>query len=109
MYDDDLMEDRVAMNLLYIQAVSDVERRWIVTNKETERQLAALQAKGSKKEYLRLCRTLKFYGYIQFKPSITDYPFSNSRTIVNAGNRELVFRCQGNNVIIVTSYVDIHL
>lgn len=97
MFDDDLIGDPVAMNLLYVQAVSDVERRWIITNKETQRQLASLQAKGSKKEYLRLARTLKFYGYLQFKPSMTDFPVANSRVVVSAGNRELIFRFQGNN------------
>lgn len=44
------MSDRVGLNLLYMQTVQDVERGWILTNHEIQRQLAALQAKGAKKE-----------------------------------------------------------
>ncbi|XP_023211963.1 sorting nexin-17-like [Centruroides vittatus] len=93
-YDDDLLDDRTALNLLYVQAISDVERGWTITTKETQQQLAALQAKGSKKEYLQLARTLKYYGYIQFQPCKSDFPQQNSKVIVSAGGRELSFRVQ---------------
>ncbi|KAG7178098.1 Sorting nexin-17-like 1 [Homarus americanus] len=46
----DVMGDRVGLNLLYAQTVQDVERGWILTNREIQRQLAALQAKGAKRE-----------------------------------------------------------
>jgi len=92
-----VIEDRCALNLLYIQAVDDIERKWVLVNQETERQLASLQAKGSKKEYILLARTLKFYGYIQFKPCGCDFPTPNSKVVVTAGNKELVFRYPGNN------------
>lgn len=97
LYDEDLMGDRIAMNLLYVQAVSDVERGWTMTNKETRRQLVALQAKGSKREYLRLARTLRFYGYLQFKSCISDYPIAYSKATVCAGNKEMVFQYHDNN------------
>lgn len=48
--DQEVMSDRVGLNLLYMQTVQDVERGWILTNHEIQRQLAALQAKGAKKE-----------------------------------------------------------
>lgn len=48
--DDDLIDDRVAMNLLYVQAVSDIDRGWVIADKEQHRRLAALQQKNSKKE-----------------------------------------------------------
>lgn len=93
-YDEDLVDDRAALNLLYVQAISDVEHGWIVATKETQQQLAALQAKGSKKEYLQLARTLKYYGYIQFQPCSSDYPQPGSRVVVTAGGREFSFRFQ---------------
>lgn len=48
--DDDLIEDRVAMNLLYVQANSDIDRGWVNADTEQHRRLAALQKKNSKKE-----------------------------------------------------------
>ncbi|ELU18303.1 hypothetical protein CAPTEDRAFT_150546 [Capitella teleta] len=93
-FEDDLMGDRIAMNLLYVQAVSDLERGWVWAPKDQQRQLNTLQQRGSKKEYLELARTLKYYGFTQFKPCFTDYPHADCRVIVSAGNKELNFRIQ---------------
>lgn len=49
-------------------------------------------------QYLRLARTMKYYGYIQFKPCVTDYPHPHSRVFVAAGHRELNFRIQTDSV-----------
>nr|XP_034966227.1 sorting nexin-17 [Zootoca vivipara] len=49
-FDDDVMEQRVGLNLLYAQTVADIERGWILANKEQHRQLKSLQEKVSKKE-----------------------------------------------------------
>ncbi|XP_072042447.1 sorting nexin-17-like [Amphiura filiformis] len=91
-YDDELVDDRVALQLLYVQIVSDVERGWVEGTKEQLSRLEALKAKGSKKEYLKFARTLKFYGFIQFKSCKTDYPADNTPVMVCAGNKELIFR-----------------
>ncbi|XP_013392676.1 sorting nexin-17 [Lingula anatina] len=93
-FDDDLLEDRIAMNLLYVQAQSDLERGWIHATKEQMKQLTNLHQKGSKKEYLRLARTLKYYGFLHFKKCQTDYPQDGCAAVVAAGNRELNFRIQ---------------
>ncbi|XP_058611161.1 sorting nexin-17 isoform X2 [Onychostoma macrolepis] len=90
-YDNDVMDDRVGLNLLYAQTVSDIERGWILVNKEQHRQLKSLQEKGSKKEFIRLAQTLKYYGYIKFDPCITDFPEKGCHVIVGAGNNELNF------------------
>ncbi|KAG9337478.1 hypothetical protein JZ751_028669 [Albula glossodonta] len=55
------------------------------------RQLKSLQEKGSKKEFIRLAQTLKYFGYIKFDPSITDFPEKGCHVIVSAGNNELNF------------------
>lgn len=91
-YDSDVMEDLVGLNLLYIQTVSDIERGWILVNKEQHRQLKSLQEKASKKEFIRLSQTLKYYGYIKFDPCITDFPEKGCQVIVSAGNSELNFQ-----------------
>ncbi|XP_060773644.1 sorting nexin-17 isoform X1 [Neoarius graeffei] len=90
-YDSDVMEDSVGLNLLYSQTVSDIERGWILANKDQHRQLKSLQEKGSKKEFIRLAQTLKYFGYIKFDPCITDFPEKGCHVIVSAGNNELNF------------------
>ncbi|XP_041043375.1 sorting nexin-17 isoform X1 [Carcharodon carcharias] len=90
-YDNDVMENRVGLNLLYAQTVADIERGWILVNKEQHRQLKSLQEKGSKKEFISLAQTLKYYGYIKFDPCITDFPEKGCHVIVSAGNNELNF------------------
>ncbi|XP_075211673.1 sorting nexin-17-like isoform X2 [Lycorma delicatula] len=96
-YDTEIMTDRVGLNLLYTQTVSDVELGWIFCSKEISSQLATLQATGAKKEYLELALTLKYYGYMQFRPCICDYPYPGSSVIVSAGHRELNLRVKLDN------------
>ncbi|KAL0967089.1 hypothetical protein UPYG_G00247680 [Umbra pygmaea] len=91
MYDSNVMENRVGLNLLYNQTVSDVERGWILVNKDQHRQLKSLQEKGSKKEFIRLGQTLKYFGYLKFDPCLTDFPEKGCHVIVSAGNNELNF------------------
>lgn len=82
----------ISLNLLYVQTVSDVERGWIICTKQILSQLADLQSRGAKQEYLELARTLKYYGYMQFGYAISDYPQPNTRVIVAIGKRELNMR-----------------
>ncbi|NWS11409.1 SNX17 protein, partial [Pachyramphus minor] len=91
-YDDDVMEHHVGLNLLYAQTVSDIEHGWIVVNKEQHRQLKSLQEKVSKKEFIRLAQTLKYYGYLKFDPCVTDFPEKGCHVVVSAGNNELNFQ-----------------
>ncbi|PKK18104.1 sorting nexin 17 [Columba livia] len=91
-YDDDVMEHRVGLNLLYVQTVSDIEHGWILVNKDQHRQLKSLQEKVSKKEFIRLAQTLKYYGYLKFDPCVTDFPEKGCHVVVSAGNNELNFQ-----------------
>uniref|UniRef100_A0A8C6VET4 Sorting nexin-17 n=1 Tax=Naja naja TaxID=35670 RepID=A0A8C6VET4_NAJNA len=72
--------------------IADIERGWILANKEQHRQLKSLQEKVSKKEFIRLAQTLKYYGYLKFDPCITDFPEKGCHVIVGAGNSELNFQ-----------------
>lgn len=47
------MLDKIALNLLYIQTSSDVDRGWILTTNEIKDQLNSLQSNGNKKEVRR--------------------------------------------------------
>ncbi|XP_058459397.1 sorting nexin-17 [Malaya genurostris] len=88
-YDLELMRDRIALNLLYIQTMSDVERGWIITSRDLSEQLTDLQAQGNKREYLDIVRKLPLYGCLQFPRVCVDYPQSNTMATVIIGNREL--------------------
>lgn len=90
-YDLELMRDPVALNLLYIQAVSDCER-WVVAGVQTREELANLQAQGKKKEYLETARNLPNYGTIQFTGCTVDYPEKNTNATVIIGNKEINFQ-----------------
>ncbi|KAL8607681.1 hypothetical protein ACOMHN_039355 [Nucella lapillus] len=91
-YDDDLLDNKVSLNLLFVQTVSDMDRGWVTATPDQVKHMKKLIGKGSKKEYLRLARTLKNFGYIQFRACLTDYPHPNTQVVVSAGGRELGFR-----------------
>ncbi|CAG5128901.1 unnamed protein product [Candidula unifasciata] len=93
-FDNDLLDNKITMNLLYVQANNDIERQWILATKEQLSHLVNLRKKGSKREFLKMASTLKYYGYMHFKPCFTDYPEPNTRVIVAAGQKELNFRVQ---------------
>nr|XP_034186076.1 sorting nexin-17 isoform X1 [Osmia lignaria]XP_034186077.1 sorting nexin-17 isoform X1 [Osmia lignaria] len=91
-YDVKLMNNSVAMNLLYIQAVAEVQRGWILVTDELKNQLTTLQNYEKKREYVDLVRSLKYYGYIQFAPCLCDYPRSDTKVLVAIGRNELNLR-----------------
>lgn len=90
-YDLELMRDKVALNLLYIQTVSDVERGWVVADAEQKEELSGLQSRGNKKEYLELARNLRNYGTIHFTECTVDYPERDVHATVTIGNKEITF------------------
>lgn len=52
-----LAEDRVALNLLYTQAIWEVERGWVLASKDIRNKLSSLQSRGEKKE-VYLCEII---------------------------------------------------
>ncbi|XP_062516525.1 sorting nexin-17-like [Corticium candelabrum] len=88
-YDEDLMGSSIALNLLFVQAVHDVEAGWIQTSKQEQRQLSGLKTKKSRKEYIQLVRTFKHYNYIQILPCLADFPIEGVKASVSLGPSEL--------------------
>eukprot|EP00094_Tigriopus_californicus_P004110 TCALIF_03959-PA protein Name:"Similar to snx17 Sorting nexin-17 (Danio rerio)" AED:0.08 eAED:0.08 QI:232/0.83/0.85/1/1/1/7/288/452 len=88
----ELFNHNVTLTLLYTQTIAEVERGWIVANPETKRQLARLQAMGSKYEYMHTAHRLPYYGYLHFLPCVCDYPMTNTPAHIVIGNRELVMK-----------------
>lgn len=103
-YDLDLMRDKIALNLLYIQSISDVERGWIMTNYETRQHLNSLQVSGDKKEYMNIVRNLPSYGCLHFSNVNCDFPEANTTATIIIGNQELGIRTQIGKTIQETKF-----
>lgn len=108
-YDQALFNNSIALNLLYILTLSDVDRDWILCRSEIRDQLLELQAKANKKDvslttnvsihytnydlnafqYLQIARKLPSYGSLKFSNVITDFPCANSVVNILIGNKEL--------------------
>lgn len=90
--DEALFDHKSTLNLLYVQTIAEVERGWIQVSNETQSQLAQMQARGDKKEYMETASRLPLYGYLHFPTSVCDYPMSNTPAQIIVGNRELIMR-----------------
>ena len=87
-----LLADKVALNLLYVEVLCDVDRGWILATNDQLAEIESLRRTNSKRNLLRLARECKFYGYVHFKPCSMDYPALGTRAFIAAGNQELNFR-----------------
>nr|CAB3266456.1 sorting nexin-17-like [Phallusia mammillata] len=105
-FDKDVITHRIGLNLLQVQAESDIAMGWIKSNADSTQRLSQLLKKGSKLEYVQFCQTLPGYGYIEFKPCIANYPQKKSEVVVSVGNYEIKFRSkdlkQGEEIFSVT-------
>ncbi|CAG9855509.1 unnamed protein product [Phyllotreta striolata] len=95
-YDFELMNDPVSLNLLYIQAVTEIEKGWVLANKDAKSKLTALQVTLAKKEYIEFAQKLKYYGFLQFLPCYCDYPKSQTKVLIAIGDQELSMRIIGS-------------
>lgn len=103
-YDMDLMRDRIALNLLYIQSISDMERGWMIASAETRQCLSSLQVSGNKNEYMNVIRNLPSYGCIQFSNVLCDFPEPNTIATIIIGNQELGIRTVAGKTIQETKF-----
>lgn len=46
---------------------------------------------------MKIARTLKYYGYVQFVPCFSDYPQPESKVIISIGKNELNLRVLTSN------------
>ncbi|XP_023177456.2 sorting nexin-17 [Drosophila hydei] len=91
-WDSKLLNNSVALNLLYNQTLADVAREWVICTPEMRRQLCSLQLQSRPLQYLELVRQLPSYGCLQFGAAQVDYPELETTALVTIGNRELSLR-----------------
>lgn len=103
-YDLDLMRDKIALNLLYIQSISDIERGWAIASPETRQCLSSPQVSGNKHEYMNIVRNLPSYGCIQFSKVACDFPDPGTTATIVIGNQELGIRTVAGKTIQETKF-----
>lgn len=103
-YDGDLMRDPIALNLLYIQAQSDVERGWTVANSETRQTLTSLHVAGKKIDFMNIVKNLPCYGCLQFADVLCDFPEMNLMATIVVGNQELGIRVSNGPTVQETKF-----
>ncbi|XP_062424535.1 sorting nexin-31 [Rhea pennata] len=84
-----LMDCRASMNLLYMQAIQEIERNWIKPTEREIQELEFLQKTANKVKFLELVREMQFYGYIRLDPCICDYPEVGCSADIYVGNNEI--------------------
>lgn len=84
--DSQLHEDPIALNLLYIETISDIKKGWIEVPDDVADDLANYRAQKDRKAFLATASRLKGYGCTQFGEATSTFPQENSTADCSLGN-----------------------
>ncbi|MEE6463419.1 hypothetical protein FKM82_005900 [Ascaphus truei] len=84
-----LMGCTTSINLLYIQALQEMEMKWAKPTEAQRRKLEHLSQTEDKIKFLELMQEVHHYGYIQLGPCTSDYPEPFTPVNVSVGNAEM--------------------
>ncbi|XP_060246553.1 sorting nexin-31 isoform X2 [Meriones unguiculatus] len=84
-----LMDCRAAGDLLYMQAVQDIEIEWVKPTMAQREELKALQKKENQTKFLELSQEVRHYGYIQLDPCTCNHPEPGCVAVLSIGNNEI--------------------
>ncbi|XP_015985271.1 sorting nexin-31 [Rousettus aegyptiacus] len=84
-----LMDCRAAVNLIYMQAIQDIEKEWAKPTQVQRQKLEALQKEDNQTKFLELSREVRHYGYLQLDPCTCDYPEPGCGAALSVGNNEI--------------------
>nr|XP_011729985.1 sorting nexin-31 isoform X7 [Macaca nemestrina] len=87
--DSTLMDCRAALDLLYMQAIQDIEKEWAKPTQAQRQKLEAFQKEDNQTKFLELAREVQHYGYLQLDPCTCDYPEPGSGVVLSVGNNEI--------------------
>ncbi|EMP28816.1 Sorting nexin-31 [Chelonia mydas] len=87
--DNMLMDCRASVNLLYMQALQEIEKNWVKPTDGQLQKLELLQKAANKMKFLELVQEVQHYGYIQLDPCTCDYPEVGCSAAVHIGNNEI--------------------
>ncbi|CAF3279031.1 unnamed protein product [Rotaria sp. Silwood2] len=95
-FDLQLIDDRRARNLLFVQAQYEIEQSHDLYPSDIYRQLETLRDNNSFKDYLLLARTSKFYGHVIIQTCSILYPINDTKKqklsefLLAIGNNEII-------------------
>ncbi|XP_021039819.1 sorting nexin-31 isoform X2 [Mus caroli] len=84
-----LMDCRAAGDLLYMQAVQDIEKEWMKPTQAQREELKALQKKENQTKFLELSQEVRHYGYVQLDPCTCNHPEPGCGAQLSIGNNEI--------------------
>uniref|UniRef100_A0A8C6FGD1 Sorting nexin 31 n=1 Tax=Moschus moschiferus TaxID=68415 RepID=A0A8C6FGD1_MOSMO len=84
-----LMDCRAAVDLIYMQAIQDIEKEWAKPTELQRQKLEALQKEDNQTKFLELAREVRHYGYVQLEPCTCDHPEPGCQTLLSIGNNEI--------------------
>ncbi|XP_039383695.1 sorting nexin-31 isoform X3 [Mauremys reevesii] len=84
-----LMDCGASVNLLYMQALQEIEKNWVKPTDGQMQKLESLQKAANKIKVLELVQEVQHYGYIQLDPCTCDYPEVGCSAAVHVGNNEI--------------------
>ncbi|XP_017375180.1 sorting nexin-31 isoform X1 [Cebus imitator] len=84
-----LMDCKAAIDLLYMQAVQDIEKEWAKPTQAQRQKLEALQKEDNQTKFLELAQEVRHYGHLQLDPCTCDYPEPGSGAVLSVGNNEI--------------------
>ncbi|XP_075776386.1 sorting nexin-31 isoform X4 [Pelodiscus sinensis] len=88
-HDKMLMNCSSSVNLLYMQALQEIEKNWVKPTDGQMQKLKLLQKAANKMKFLELVQEVQHYGYIQLDPCTCDYPEVGCSAAVHIGNNEI--------------------
>ncbi|XP_049710132.1 sorting nexin-31 [Loxodonta africana] len=87
-----LMDCKAAVDLIYLQAIQDIEKEWAKPTQAQREKLTALQKEDNQTKFLELSREVQHYGCLQLDPCTCDYPEPGCLAVVSVGNNEISCR-----------------
>ncbi|KAG3273820.1 sorting nexin 31 [Ictidomys tridecemlineatus] len=84
-----LMDCRAAVDLLYMQAVQDIEEGCAKPTQAQRQELEAFQKENNQIKFLELSQEVRHYGCMQLDPCTCDYPEPGCRALLSVGNHEI--------------------
>ncbi|KAM5314662.1 sorting nexin-31 [Glossophaga mutica] len=84
-----LMDCGAAVNLIYMQAIQDIQKEWAKPTQAQRQKLEALQKEDNQTKFLELSREVRHYGYVQLDPCVCDYPEPGCAAVLSIGNHEI--------------------
>ncbi|XP_044103033.1 sorting nexin-31 isoform X2 [Neovison vison] len=78
-----------ALQLIYMQAVQDIEKEWAKPTQAQRQKLQALQKEDNQTKFLELSREVRHYGYWRLDPCTCDYPQPGCGAVLSVGKDEI--------------------